>query len=396
MEVKTIQESSSEQYCENRIIGEVGNSLNGPTIVFVAGLHGNEQSGVSALKDSMQFLQNQVVAGKASPKGKIIGVCGNLTAIGKNRRFIDQDLNRIWTLKRVDELSRKTDAEKDAEDKEMSALLNCFEKILRESNGPFYFIDLHSTSSRTVPHIVINDQLENRKLSFRYPLPVILGIDSFVEGTMLSFVNEMGHRAIGFEGGRHDQPHTMESIRSFFWLTLVYTGALRQKEVPEFKERFDRLLVAAQGHRQVYEVFQRYHVSPDEDFEMVPGYNNFQAVVKGQYLADSGGNTITSRANGFVFLPRYEKQSNSGFYLLKELSKSWLSLSAFLRRINFERVLVMLPGVEKSSESKEAYNVNQKVARFFAAELFHLLGYRRLLRRDGRIVVAKRELNPKE
>lgn len=384
-----LQAETAAEVSRDRILGRVGDN-NGPTIVFVAGLHGNEQTGVIALKKALDELGKLSSSGKVALRGRVIGVCGNLAALSQNCRFVDEDLNRVWELSRLDGLQRKSEGERNVEEQELGALLNTFESILRESQGPFYFIDLHSTSSRTVPHIIINDRLENRKLSFKYPLPVILGIDSFVAGTMLSFIDEMGHRAIGFEGGRHDQPHTIDSILAFFWLTLVFTGALPKKQVPGFKEMFERLLVASQGHRQVYEVFHRFHVGEDEQFQMVPGYNNFQPVIKGQYLADCNGASITARSNGFVFLPRYERQGNSGFYMLHKLSKSWLGMSAFLRKIKFERFLAMLPGVEKVGETDEAYNVNQKVARFFAAELFHLLGYRRLLRRDGQLVVAKR------
>lgn len=388
---RTASSSGEGLNLTHRIIGE-GGVETGPTIIFIAGLHGNEKSGVLALQESMKSIQAKIEAGKFKPGGKVYAIAGNLKALQENKRYIDEDLNRSWTLNRVDQIQKKQGDFNSSEANEMAALLNGFEEILKKSSGPYYFIDLHSTSARTVPHIVINDRLENRKLSFRYPLPVILGIDSFVEGTLLSFVNEMGHRAIGFEGGRHDQPHTIQSMQAFFWLTLVNTGFMKKSQVDDFNTHFNRLLVSAQGHRQVYEIFHRFHVDREDEFSMVPGYTNFQHVVKGQYLADDGKRTILAREHGYVFLPRYEELGNSGFYLLKKLSKSWLGLSAFLQKIRFERVLVMLPGVEKTGEVEEAYKVNKKLARFFAAELFHLLGYRKLSRRDGNLVVAKKHL----
>lgn len=375
-----------------RIIGEVGSG--GPTIVFIAGLHGNERAGVTALQQAMSELKQLEATGKVKPKGSIYAITGNLQALAENKRFLDEDLNRIWLLHRVEKIHRSENPQS-AEEKEMSELLVCFEKILKTSSGPFFFIDLHSTSSRTVPHIIINDHLVNRNLSFKYPLPVILGIDSFVDGTMLSFINEMGHRAIGFEGGRHDQPFTIDNIVSFFWLTLVFTGVFKKSAVPDFKKMMSQLHIAAQGHRQVYEISQRYQVDSDEIFEMVPGYNNFQPVVKGQYLADSGSRSILSQDRGFIFLPRYEPKGNSGFFLLKKLTRSWLGWSALLRTIQFEKFLALMPGVQKVSGETGAYRVNQKVARFFAAELFHLLGYRRIMRRNGQLLLAKRSLNGK-
>jgi len=278
-----------------------------------------------------------------------------------------------------------------SEDRELKEIMNCFESIISSATGPVVFINLHSTSSRTVPHLIINDRLDNRRLSFRYPLPVILGIDSFVNGTMHSFLNEMGHRAIGFEGGQMGQVNTQDNIESFIWLTLVLNGIMHKRDVPDFDKIHQRLLVASQGYKQVFEVIMRHKISDEEEFDMVPGYSNFQKILKGQYLAESDGNTVLAREGGYIFLPRYEEKGNSGFYLLRQVSSSWLGMSALLRRVNFERMLVLLPGVEQVPEVEGAYRINQRVARFFAAELFHLLGYRRLLRREGKLVVAKKQ-----
>lgn len=382
------KDSGIERIQIRRIFGEAGQG--GPTIIFIAGMHGNEHAGIEGITEGFNQFQQQIGAGRLKPKGKVYAVAGNIAAIGSGKRFIDEDLNRIWSLNNISRLQQKE--VKSSEEQEMLELMNCFQKILDESNGPYYFIDIHSTSSRTVPHIVINDRLGNRKLSFRYPLPVIIGIDSFVNGTVLSFIDEMGHCAIGFEGGRHGQPGTVGNITAFFWLTLVFTGVVQKKHVQEFDKTMKRLLVASQGHRQVYEIFHHYQVSSGEDFEMVPGYNNFQPVIKGQYLADSGGNTILAPTRGFIFLPRYDDSGNTGYFLLKKLSPGWLGLSLLLRSIGVEKLLASLPGVRKEQETEVAYIVNLKVARFFAAKLFHLLGYRRILRRNGELLLAKRSV----
>lgn len=380
---------------ETRLISKVGDGR-GPTIVFVAGLHGNESTGVSALKSSLKGLEALVAKKKTVFRGTVYGIAGNLAALGANKRFIDEDLNRMWSLVRVDRLQRMSDETKSTEEREMTALLSCFEEMLNQSSGPFIFIDLHSTSSRTTPHIIINDRLNSRKLSFKYPTPVILGIDSFVDGTLLSFFSEMGHLAMGFEGGRHDQPHTAANIEAFIWLTLGFTGILKKKSIPSYKNLVDQLQASAQEHRQVYEVFHRYHVDSEESFTMVPGYNNFQPVVKGQYLANDGDHLVLAEKRGYIFLPRYEDQGNSGYYLLNKLSKRQLEFSAFLRQIKFEKILVLLPGINRAQGLEEAYQINKRVARFFAAELFRLLGYRRFIMRNGKLLVTKKGLENRD
>lgn len=381
---------TSKCFESGRVLNSVHGVRPGYTIVFVAGLHGNETDGLEALSEVMDNVSHLVDAGGMKLHGDVYAVLGNRAALQKKQRFIDEDLNRIWTMERLDNVNRNNTF-LCSEDPELKELMNCFEEIIGKARGRVIFVNLHATGARSVPHIVINDRLYNRKLSFRYPLPVILGIDSFVKGTMHSFLNEMGHRAIGFEGGQIGQQQTIDNTLSFIWVTLVLNGLIHKNDVPEFEEMHRRLLVASQGIQHVFEVTARHLVEGEEDFKMVPGYSNFQRINKGQYLANSNNATVLARENGFVFLPRYDEQSNTGFFLLRSVTRSWLNLSAFLRKVKLEKLLVLLPGVEEVPNESEAYHINQRVARFFAAELFHLLGYRRLLRREGKLVVSKKQ-----
>ncbi|MEQ8576472.1 MAG: succinylglutamate desuccinylase/aspartoacylase family protein, partial [Fulvivirga sp.] len=57
----------------SRIIGQINGGLPGPTIIFTAGIHGNEPSGIFALKRVLEEL---------GPKQKIIR--GNIFAISGN------------------------------------------------------------------------------------------------------------------------------------------------------------------------------------------------------------------------------------------------------------------------------------------------------------------------
>lgn len=325
-------------------------------------------------------------------RGNVYAIAGNLEALAAGKRYIDEDLNRIWKLDRIAALENRNENPETSESKELSELLSVFKFILSNSSGPFVFVDVHTTSSRTVPHILINDLLENRKKSFRYPLPVILGVDTFVEGTMLSFVNEMGHVAMGFEAGPNNQMNTRENVEAFFWLSLVYNGAIRSEFVPDFKTHSERLHVASQGYQDVFELGQNYKASDDELFELVSGYHNFQPVVKGQYIGHDRRGTVLAQSSGYIFIPKWNAEDSAGFFLLRKVSRSWLGFSALLRKLRAERVLVLLPGVKQSPDQEDEYRINVHLARFFAAEIFRMLGYR-LYRKEGKLFVSRRLSN---
>ncbi|TVR41401.1 MAG: hypothetical protein EA392_01590 [Cryomorphaceae bacterium] len=361
----------------------------GATVVFVTGLHGNEHTSVSALNQAFQKFEYLVSRESLKVKGNVYVLAGNLGALAKGERYQVEDLNRIWSLKRIDAVERGVTCES-CEEVELRELLIAFRSILSNGNSPFIFVDIHTTGSRTISHILMNDLLLNRKPGSHYPLPVVMGVDSLAEHSMLSFVNEMGHAGIGFEAGLDGQDSTARLIEAFFWQTLVCNGLLKSKEVPDFSEYRKILNSVNHGKQEVYEIHYVHQASQDDEFELVPGHHNFQPIVRGQYLGHNKHGAVLSKSRGYVYVSGWSGGESGGFFVLRKVSKSWLNLSALLRKSRVERLMGWLPGIQKTKEPAGAYRVNIWVARIFAAALFKLLGYR-VHRQDGFLIVARRE-----
>ncbi len=83
---------AGQQFATERLIGDRRSLSGGPTLVFVAGIHGNEPSGVIALQRVFQDLDQRQV----SLQGRLLGLVGNLEALAQHRRYLSRDLNRIW------------------------------------------------------------------------------------------------------------------------------------------------------------------------------------------------------------------------------------------------------------------------------------------------------------
>ena len=56
----------------------------------------------------------------------------------------------------------------------------------------------------------MSDTLRNRRLARALPVPVILGLEENVDGTLLEYATERGHTVIVVESGRHDDPAAVE------------------------------------------------------------------------------------------------------------------------------------------------------------------------------------------
>ncbi len=60
----------------NRLIGHIKGSQSGPTNIFTGGIHGNEPSGVFALRKAIKEIQDKNIP----VKGNIYAISGNLVA----------------------------------------------------------------------------------------------------------------------------------------------------------------------------------------------------------------------------------------------------------------------------------------------------------------------------
>ncbi|MCB9190543.1 MAG: succinylglutamate desuccinylase/aspartoacylase family protein [Flavobacteriales bacterium] len=372
-----------------RIIGEFHGEEDGPVLVFFGGIHGNESSGVVALIEVMEEIKRL----KPKIKGSIYAITGNMNSLQKEQRFEKEDLNRIWTKDRMRRLEKGTFAESElnADEKEQLELFKIGKEIFKKHAHQVYCIDLHTTSAPTVPFITLNDTLINRDFATKFPVPVIIGIEEFLVGPLLSWVMEIGYPSLAFEAGEHFSEESIKFHKAFVWLSLVHGGLISEKEAPEFGKHHLILAASNADHGRIFEVYHRKGVSPEENFEMKPGYANLQPVVKGEKLASNVDGDIISPENGRVFMPLYQKQGNDGFFLAREVAPFWLALSARLRKWKFETVLTWLPGVRRDQKEKHTLIVNKSVAKFLAVEIFHLLGYRTKVRLENELRFTKRE-----
>lgn len=378
----------------NRVLSKINGKNPGPTVVFFGGIHGNENSGVLAIKDALKDLKESQVF------GTIYGISGNLKALELKQRFVDEDLNRLWSKPRIASIKKKTIL--NTEEAELLELLKILETILKTNKPPFYFVDLHTTSSKTLPFITINDALINRKFSKQFPVPIVLGIEEYLNGPLLSYINELGFVSLGFESGQHDDLRSITNSVAFIYLTLKFSGVLTNESSIDFTEYYNQLKTQAVNLSDVFEVVYLHKINSNDTFKMHNGFKSFQNIKKGIKLAVSNTVEIKSPYEGRIFMPLYQKKGAEGFFIIKSINPFFLKLSKILRQAKIDAVLALLPGVNWINKKEGILQVNIKVAKFFAKSIFHLLGYRNKqitdthLRLNNRERVAKTRLYKNE
>ncbi|TGV00756.1 succinylglutamate desuccinylase/aspartoacylase family protein [Flavivirga rizhaonensis] len=352
----------------SRILGKIKGSKSGPTMVFFGGIHGNETSGVFALKETLEAI-NPLEA-----EGTIYAILGNLKALELHQRYLKEDLNRLWTKERIETIKKKPVLNDD--EAELLELLNILNAILETEKPPFYFIDLHTTSSKTLPFVTINDALINRKFSKQFPVPIVLGIEEYLNGPLLSYINELGYVSLGFESGQHDDLSSITNHIAFIYLALVFSGILKADYVTNYSDYYKQLKTQAANVSDVFEVIYLHKIQSHETFTMINGFKSFQAIDKGKPVAVSNGRQLKTKYYGRIFMPLYQTKGVEGFFIIRRINPFYLKLSTLLRRIKFDNLLVALPGVSWLKKNEGVLQVNLKVARFFVKSFFHLLGYR--------------------
>lgn len=379
---------------EEHLLGVHTSGLPGPLFLAVGGIHGNEPSGVHAIRSVLARLAEE----RIEIRGRLVGLAGNLEALRADVRFLARDLNRMWTTREISALpaSAAAGTESPEELARRRLLSHIQEELARPRQGPVVLLDLHSTSAAGAPFSVMGDTLQNRRIAFALPAPVILGLEEEVDGALLEFFGERGHVAVGFEGGQHTDPRTVQHHEAALWLALFATGslALEPHRALEASMRA-RLSAATAGLPAVVEIRHRQAIEAGDGFRMQPGFENFAEVEAGALLATDRAGEIRAPRAGRVLLPLYQGLGQEGFFLGREVRPFCLSVSAWLRRLRLERFLRFLPGVASHPARADSLLVDARVARLWPVEIFHLLGYRRRRLDGDRLVFTRRVEGPR-
>ena len=292
----------------NRVIGTYETGNEGPLLFISAGIHGNEPSGVIAVQKVFKILEEE----KPEISGTIIGVYGNRAALEKKVRYIDEDLNRTWTEKNVN--SKKMDT---SEKEEMFDIIKTFEKH-RSAVHTSYFLDCHTTSSDSLPYISVQEVGNNDAWAHRFPVYIIRGFSDIVSGCIDHYLSRIGVTGFVFEGGQHESKDAVAYHEGMIWLALKHACNLELDSLTTYPKAV--LEVEKQKEQQkTFEIVYRHSLEDNDKFEMEAGYENFQAIKKGEFLATHNGEKILSSWDSFIFMPLYQNQGNDGFFIVEEV-----------------------------------------------------------------------------
>lgn len=369
-----------------RVVGSLEGRRDGPTVVILGGLHGNEPAGLYAAVRVLAHLHER----RWALRGEVMVLAGNRAALAVSRRFVDRDLNRGWTDAALEATRALPDDERSSEDHEQIDLADRFEQIAAEASGRVTFLDLHTTSGAAPPFTCISDTLSNRRAALALPVPIILGLEEVVDGSLVGWLADRGHTALSIEGGRNDDPASVDRHVSAIWLALVAAGALKARDVPDHAAHVARLRVAMSGLPRVVEVRHRHAITPADGFVMARGWESFAPVGAGEIVAVDRRGPVCAPEAGRMLMPLYQAEGDDGFFLVREVNPLWLGVSAALRHLGADRLVGLLPGVERDPAAPDCLVTRPSWTPPRVVEVMHLCGYRRERPEGDRLTFSRR------
>lgn len=308
----------------SRIIGSYSGNTHGALFFVITTLHGNEPAGEKAMRTLLRLLQEEKNKKPAFDfAGKMVGLVANMAAKAKKTRYIDTDMNRIWTAERVAFIATEPSEKLIlSEEHEIKALLQTMRsEIAAYKPTQIFLLDLHTTTADGGIFTIVPPSEASEKIGMTLFAPVITGFDGLLQGTLMSFMNGsfdgLPCTTLTFESGQHDDPESVTNAVSAIINTLRAIGCVKPEDVEDKHD--ERLRARAAALPKKATLLYRHAISASDNFRMRPGFHNFQAVKKKEVLADDRKGTIKAIDNALIIMPLYQKQGNDGFFLVREV-----------------------------------------------------------------------------
>lgn len=266
----------------------------GPTIGVVCNVHGNELCGRMAI--------HRILADYEIERGELILIDGNQEAALLKRRFVEGDMNRMFTPAKLKKKNAKND------------LLRAqyLAKII-PTLGLDYAVDFHSTSTDTKYPFTVSFP-GSEIVTGLCPMPRIYGWPGIVKGSLVEFICKQGIPAVVVEAGQHFEKRAVNVAEKTLHSILSHFGLITLEKPIKIKKQ------------KTFEVTDVVMVGDAKTFKFEKQYNCFEIPKPGEKIAkDKTGTYKAPKEEGYqILMPASQSQvengiSPSAYYLMREL-----------------------------------------------------------------------------
>lgn len=305
-----------------RICAQYSQNLEGPLLIVVGALHGNEPAGLQAILTMQKMLEVEPITNPSFQfKGNFVGLVGNKQALRAQTRMIEHDLNRIWTAEQIARVCANKDSLKN-ESLELKQLYLKIHKTIRASQADDVFIlDLHTTTAKGGIFSLPFNTNDSLRIAEDIHAPIIMDIHKSLNGTMGGYFQfhaqalypDKNVQCMVFEGGQHEDPVSVNRCVAALAATMKSIGCVEDKHIEHAHDKI--LLQYSKGLPEKLKILYKHSIQSGDQFQMIPGFLNFQAIERGQLLATDQNGEIRAKNSGRILMPLYQTQGDDGFFV---------------------------------------------------------------------------------
>ena len=302
------------------VIGWVEGRVEGPLLLCVGGLHGNEPAGVRALEEVVEHVASR----RHLLAGDFVAVAGNLQALDAGRRFLSYDLNRAWTRARIKAARERMRSSKGGnvppEDRELLRMLAVLERVSARRRGRVHVLDLHSTSGGGGPFSTAGNSPGHRRFAMAIPVPMVRQLNEHLEGTLTRYLDRLGYTSAVFESGQHEEPEAKERAASAVWLAIRAAGLLADRDAPEAHRGYRALELECRRLPRILEMTYRHPIEEEDRYVTRPGFRSFRPVRTGEVIGDDRHGEVVAPRSGRILMPLYQELGEDGFFVVQDIA----------------------------------------------------------------------------
>ena len=271
----------------------------GPCVVIAGCMHGDEVIG----GDILDWLADHLQPGHIH--GEIRLIFGNPVAHTAGKRFIDTDLNRLFTADKLNRISALPDAQRNVEEKRAMELCSIFD-------GADHLLDIHATGKPTkYPFMYVANTAAHLAEAKLFSAPVIVCEDtttSMSDGPTDTYIDRQGGRGITYEAGWIGDTGLFDRVRGDVMRYLNYIGACPNNDYP-----------ALNNNPQVLKIYEEMIASSD-DYTFAREFPNMHEFYKDDLIAVDNGREIRADRDCVLIFPKrvIQKGKETGYLATKE------------------------------------------------------------------------------
>lgn len=273
------------------IVGIKGKNV-GPTIGIVCNVHGNEPCGRRAVQ---RILSNYEIE-----RGHLVLIDGNPEASLLGRRYVDTDMNRVFTERKLSASTRHQDLER------AKYLVATIPEL-----GIDHAVDFHSVSSKTAyPFMISFPNTEH--LAKLCPMPRVYGWQGIVKGTLCEWMCNAGIPTIVVEAGQHESASAVRHAERTI-LSILSSYELIELEKPFMYRK-----------QPEFDVTENVQIGDRNSFELSRPYGSFDELAPREIVATDNTKIyrVPDEAGYSILMPTTMELVRNGtasgaYYLMK-------------------------------------------------------------------------------